>query len=186
MWLTGSVCTSQQNGKILNSYNRFFARILYLRKICTPPGFFNLHETYMRNILILRFQISSKKSRSRFHFLVQIIAQKMKFSIKNFFSVCDQVRRDLTSFSRLYCELWTDFTQCFDVSVVDFEQVNAGLVYLCLWIWKPPKQWFFQVLLHVRLLVKPLSFKLSLWNWIFNSKSWNDSIQCRNIFQRYL
>ena len=58
--------------------------------------------------------------------------------------------------------------------------------YLCLWIWKPPKQWFFQVLLHVRLLVKPLNFKLSFWNWIFNSKSWNDSIQCRNIFQRYL
>ena len=50
------------------------------------PGCNGLSETYMKLIWILQLQISSKKSRFRFHFLVQIIALKMKFSIIDFFS----------------------------------------------------------------------------------------------------
>ena len=30
----------------------------------------------------------------------------------------------------LYCKLWTDFTRCSGVSVIDFEQVNAGWIHV--------------------------------------------------------
>ena len=32
----------------------------------------------------------------------------------------------LASFGNLYCKLWTYFTPCSSVSIVKFEQVNAG------------------------------------------------------------
>ena len=37
----------------------------------------------------------------------------------------------LTSFWFLYCELWTNFTHCSGVLVVDFDQVNVGRVAFC-------------------------------------------------------
>ena len=126
MWLTGSVCTSQQNGKILNSYNRFFARILYLRKICTPPGFFNLHETYMRNLYeSYVFKFLQKNPVLGFISWYKSSHKKWSFPSR-ISSVC--VTKSTGIWRRLYCELWTDFTQCFDVSVVDLGQINAGLV----------------------------------------------------------
>ena len=81
-------------------------------------------------ILILRFQISSKKSRSRFHFLVQIIAQKMKFSIKNFLSMCDQVHRDLTSsllwtLNRFHTMFW-----CF-CCWLGTNKCRLGIIFVC-------------------------------------------------------
>ena len=40
----------------------------------------------------------------------------------------------LTSFWFLYCYIWTDFTNCSRVSIVDFEQVNVGwVVKLAMW-----------------------------------------------------
>ena len=33
--------------------------------------------------------------------------------------------KSMTSFQCLYCWLWTKFTHCFDVSIVDLEQINV-------------------------------------------------------------
>ena len=38
----------------------------------------------------------------------------------------DTRKTPLAPFWCLYCELWTDFTRCSSVSIVNFEQVNAG------------------------------------------------------------
>ena len=35
-------------------------------------------------------------------------------------------RRQLKSFWCFYCYLWIDFTHCYGVSILDFEQVNTG------------------------------------------------------------
>ena len=43
------------------------------------------------------------------------------------FKVCNKdTRTTLASFWCLYCELWTYFTPCFSVSIVNFEHGNAG------------------------------------------------------------
>ena len=34
----------------------------------------------------------------------------------------------MTSYWSLYCQVWTDFTYCSGISIVDFEQVNSGMV----------------------------------------------------------
>ena len=38
----------------------------------------------------------------------------------------DTRKTPLAPFWCLYCELWTDFTRCSSVSIVNFEQVNAS------------------------------------------------------------
>ena len=34
----------------------------------------------------------------------------------------------MTSFGCLYCLVWTDFTTCYNISIVNFEQINAVAV----------------------------------------------------------
>ena len=44
--------------------------------------------------------------------------------------------RTMASFWCLYCKLWTYFTPCYSVSIVNFEQVNVGWVLF-------PSKWIF-------------------------------------------
>ena len=46
----------------------------------------------------------------------------------NLFKVYNKDTRttSVTSFWCLYSEPWTDFIHCYEVSIVDFEQINAG------------------------------------------------------------
>ena len=41
---------------------------------------------------------------------INITAQKMKFSIENFFSKCDQIRRKLTEEIFIFCAVYTDMS----------------------------------------------------------------------------
>ena len=45
----------------------------------------------------------------------------------------DTRKTSMKPFWWVYCELWTDFTHCSDVYIVDVEQENAGWVSDC-WI----------------------------------------------------
>ena len=59
------------------------------------------------------------------HFLlVQTKQWKHQNNVWNLFKVI--YKNIKTSFWCLFCELWTGFTHCFDVSVVDFKQVPVG------------------------------------------------------------
>ena len=57
--------------------------------------------------------------------------------------------RRLVSFWCLYCWLWTDFTPCYSVSIVNFEQVNAGWVI---------RRWIFNL---------QISLQWIIWCWQF-------------------
>ena len=64
------------------------------------------------------------------HCLVQNKQWKYQNNVWNPFKVNNKNTRTtaVTSFWCCYCQLWTDFTHCSGVSIVDFEQINAGWV----------------------------------------------------------
>ena len=53
---------------------------------------------------------------------------KQQWKHQKISEICSKltIKTRTTSLTCIYCSLWTDFTQCFGVSIVDFEQVNAG------------------------------------------------------------
>ena len=53
---------------------------------------------------------------------------KQQWKHQKISEICSKltIKTRTTSLTCIYCQLWTDFTQCFGVSIVDFEQVNAG------------------------------------------------------------
>ena len=57
-------------------------------------------QVHFRNFKVF-FQSSFTYVILRFSHILQILAQKMKFSIKDFFSKCDQIRRNLPIWSHL-------------------------------------------------------------------------------------
>ena len=57
-------------------------------------------------------------------------------------SVRDSRTTLMTSFLYLYVQLWADFSNCFGVSVVYFDQVNAD--------WKDTWKWFFMIIMIFR------------------------------------
>ena len=100
---------------------------IHSRKNCTV-----IHKHSCRNIRTTTFRNTKKCLLLSQHLLVQSQQWKRHNNMWNLFKVNNKDIRttSLTSFWRLYSDLWTDFTYCSGVSFIDFEQVKVG--YSCL------------------------------------------------------
>ena len=115
-------------------------------KISETFGYIKNHGTHVN-----LFTGNSSKS-------VDFTAQKMKFSIKDFFSKCNQIRSFLVSF----------FVQCLKILHCPYEQNVLTIKIISLWkLWVCLFHNLYKVLLNTRLNFSMCyHWKLSNWKWI--------------------
>ena len=71
---------------------------------------------------------ASYDSQPNGHLLVQSKEWKHQSNVWNLFKLKNENTRTMPIMSLwcLYCQLWTDFRHCSDISIIDFEELNTG------------------------------------------------------------
>ena len=124
------------------------------------------------NLLNIIFFLSSSIKHVTRHFLRRARFEVCsKLTIKTleyvYVTIKFKIKTALTSFWPLYFLLWTHFTSCYSVSIVDFDQLIAGCG-CCLLLWRFAPA-------GINLCNRPPRFNFHLWRNQVNKLHWQNA-----------